>query len=351
MGFAIVDWKRALVGSLAAAAVALAAAHAAPASAADRAPVRGVGEFTIPAWFKNSFLDLKEDAAEASAQGRQLLVYIGQDGCPYCAALFNANFSQKHIVDYARAHFDAIEINLWGDRPVTDFTGEALTEKTFAAKHGVWFTPTMLFFDGEGRQLLRINGYYPPRQFIAALRYVAEERARGESFSDYVARAAPHPPAGPLHDEPFFDKGPHDLRVSAPARPIAVFFEQRDCQGCDELHRDVFSQRATREQLERFRVVQLDRWSATPVTTPDGARTTARAWADRLNVAYVPTAVFFDEGTEVMRIEAMLKAFHVQSVLDYVASRAYREQPSFQRFIQGRADRLRERGVVVDLWR
>jgi hypothetical protein len=61
--------------------------------------------------------------------------------------------------------------------------------------------------------------------------------------------------------------------------------------------------------------------------------------------------VFFDEGTEVMRIEAMLKAFHVQSVLDYVASRAYREQPSFQRFIQGRADRLRERGVVVDLWR
>ena len=55
---------------------------------ADKAPIRGVGEFTIPAWFKNSFLDLREDAAEASARGRSLMVYIGQDGCPYCAALF-----------------------------------------------------------------------------------------------------------------------------------------------------------------------------------------------------------------------------------------------------------------------
>jgi hypothetical protein len=37
--------------------------------------------------------------------------------------------------------------------------------------------------------------------------------------------------------------------------------------------------------------------------------------------------------------------------MDYVASGAYRSQPSFQRFIQSRAERLRERGVVVDLWK
>jgi thioredoxin-related protein len=323
----------------------------APDARAQDAPARGAGEFTVPAWFKNSFLDLKEDAVEAGARGKRLFVYVGQDGCPYCAALFNTNFSQKHIVDYTREHFDAIDINMWGDRPVTDFDGEALTEKTFAAKHGVGFTPTILFFDAQGKALLRINGYYPPRRFIAALRYVAEDRAKHEAFGAYLARVAPQQAAGALREEPFFEKPPYDFGTRAQDRPIAVFFEQRDCDECDELHVNVFSKDATREQLARFRVVQLDRWSATPVTTPDGQQVTARSWADRLGVGYVPTAVFFDQGKEVFRIEAMLKAFHVQSVMDYVASGAYRTQPSFQRFIQGRAERLRERGVAVDLWK
>lgn len=313
--------------------------------------MRGAAEFTIPSWFKNSFLDLKDDAAEAGAQGKLLLVYIGQDGCPYCAALFNTNFSQKPIVDYTRAHFDAIELNMWGDRPVTDFDGQALTEKSFAAKHEVWFTPTILFFDGRGNKILRVNGYFPPRRFIAALRYVAEERAKGENFGEYLARVAPQAAPSALKDEPFFEKPPYDLRTREPSRPIVVFFEQRDCDECDELHRSVLSQAETRAQLARFRAIQIDRWSSAPVITPDGEQVTARAWADQLGIGYLPAAVFFDQGREVMRIEAMLKAFHMQSVMDYVASGAYRTQPSFQRFIQGRAERIREAGVAVDLWK
>jgi thioredoxin-related protein len=316
---------------------------------ADKAPIRGVGDFTIPAWFKNSFLDLKEDAAEAGARGRALMVYVGQDGCPYCAALFNTNFSQKSVEDYARAHFDAVDINMWGDRAVVDTDGQTLTEKTFAAKHEVWFTPTILFFDGKGKRVLRINGYYPPRRFLAALRYVAEDRASGESFAAYLERVAPAGEPGALIDEPFFLRPPYDLRAAA--SPVVVFFEQRDCDECRDLHREVLANAETRRQLARFRAIQLDRWSATPVVTPGGERTTARQWADALGVGYVPAAVFFDDGKEVMRVEAMFKAFHVQSVMDYVASRAYRTQPSFQRFIQGRSDGLREAGVSVDLWK
>ena len=316
---------------------------------ADKAPMRGVGEFTIPAWFKNSFLDLREDAAEASARGRSLMVYIGQDGCPYCAALFNTNFSQKSVEDYARAHFDALDINMWGDRAVVDVDGESLTEKAFAAKHEVWFTPTILFFDGIGKRVLRINGYYPPRRFLAALRYVAEDSAKGETFAAYLERVAPPAAPGTLIDEPFFLRPPYDLKDTA--SPVVVFFEQRDCDECRDLHREVLDKAETRREIGRFRAIQLDRWSATPVVTPAGERSTARQWADALGIGYVPAAVFFDDGREVMRIEAMFKAFHVQSVMDYVASRAYRTQPSFQRFIQGRADGLRESGVGVDLWK
>ena len=328
--------------------LALGLAFSAPVSA-KKAAIQGVGEYVIPAWFKQSFLDLREDARGAAAGGKHLLVYFGQPGCPYCAELFNNNFSQPHIVEYTRRYFDAIDINMWGDREVTDFTGRTLTEKTFATELKVWFTPTMLFFDGRGRQVLRINGYYPPHQFLAALRYVAERQSERMSLREYLAKHMPPPAAGRLHGEPFFAKPPHDLAHPL-GKPIAVVFEQRDCAGCDAMHRKIFPQPETRRQLARFHVVQLDRWSDTPLVTPTGERTTAHAFADALDVAYVPSVVLFDGRREVIRIEAMLKAFHVQSVLDYVASGAYKHQPSLQRFIQERADRLREQGVVVDLW-
>src|SRR3989344_7479446 len=79
--------------------------------AAEKAELRGIGQYEIPRWFKSSFLDLPEDVAEAARNGKRLMVYFGQDGCPYCAELFNNNFSQAHIVEYTRKHFDAAELN------------------------------------------------------------------------------------------------------------------------------------------------------------------------------------------------------------------------------------------------
>jgi len=38
-----------------------------------------------PPWFKQSFLDIREDVDEAATAGKRLLLYFYQDGCPYCA--------------------------------------------------------------------------------------------------------------------------------------------------------------------------------------------------------------------------------------------------------------------------
>jgi thioredoxin-related protein len=37
-----------------------------------------------PEWFAQSFLDIREDAAEAARDGKRLMIYFMQDGCPYC---------------------------------------------------------------------------------------------------------------------------------------------------------------------------------------------------------------------------------------------------------------------------
>jgi hypothetical protein len=60
--------------------------------------------------------------------------------------------------------------------------------------------------------------------------------------------------------------------------------------------------------------------------------------------------VFFAGEAEVFRTEAYVRPFHLAAALDYVASGSYAREPSFQRFVQARAERMRARGEPVDLW-
>lgn len=321
------------------------------ATAGEKAPVKGVADFGMPDWFKVSFLDLPADARAAAESDKHLLLFWYQEGCPYCAQLINANFSQKRIAAYTREHFDVVALNLWGNRRLTGLDGTTLSEKSLGEAMDVQFTPTLLFVDGSGEVVQRLDGYYPPRRFLAALRYVAEGYTGQESLAAYLQEHVEPRSKGKgegLLDEPFFAGPPHDL--SAPERPLAVLFEQDECPDCRSLHEEILREERARQRLEPFRVVQLDRWGSQEVVTPGGDRLTAEAWADRLDVEYVPALVLFDEGKEVIRMESLLRGFHVRSMLAYVASGAYKDEPRFQRYLQQRNERLREQGITVDLW-
>jgi thioredoxin-related protein len=305
----------------------------------------------IPAWFTESLLDFRDDVRDAAKEGKRLMVYFGQDGCPYCKALMQTNFSQKAIVDKTRKHFVAIALNLWGDREVTWPDGRTLTEKELARALKVQFTPTLLFLDEHGAVVVRLNGYYAPHRFEAALDYVAARLEKQLPLADYLAAKA-HEAANPwLTDELFFLKPPYDLRRSRGAKPLAVLFETPHCAACDELHREGFKRAEVAQLLKRFDVVRLSLADRATVITPTGAKTNGEAWARTLGIAYTPSVVFFDGPDEVLRVEAYLRPFHLASALEYVASGAYRKEPSFQRFIQARAERLRQRGETVDLWK
>ncbi|MFQ5644660.1 MAG: thioredoxin family protein, partial [Thiogranum sp.] len=170
------------------------------------------------------------------------------------------------------------------------------------------------------------------------------------SFREYWAKLAPPASSGKLHRDKDYLQEPYRLAGRAGGKPLLVLFEQKECAPCDELHLDILKRRESVELLKRFDVVLLDMWSKTAVQTPGGSDTSAAEWSKQLNIQYAPTMVMFDSsGREVFRTEAYLKAFHIQSALDYVLSGAYREQPNFQRFIQARADALEAQGVHVDL--
>lgn len=307
----------------------------------------------IPSWFNETFLDFREDIREAAKSQKRLMVYFGQDGCPYCRELMRVNFSQKNIADKTRRHFDSIAINIWGDREVTWIDGTVRSEKEFTAFLKVQFTPTLLFFDEKGNVVLRLNGYYPPHKFQVALEFVAGKLENQTSFADFLQRNAGESDSGKLHQQPFYQKPPFNLDRSGhpAAKPLAVLFEQRHCAACDEMNDQGFKDKATLALVKKFDMVRLELYGKQEVVTPDGKSQSEAQWSRQLKVAYTPTIVFFDtRGKEVFRIEAYLKPFHFASSFDYVASGAYRTQPSFQRFLRERAEKIREGGGKVNLW-
>lgn len=306
-----------------------------------------------PEWFKQSFMDLREDIAEAADEGRRVIFYFYQDGCPYCKKLLTLNFAQKSIVDKTRQNFDVVAVNMWGDKEVTDYQGNVLKEKDFAEQLRVMFTPTLIFFNEKGQKALRINGYLPPEKFTVALDYVSQKMENKMRFSEYLKEVNPTPTHGKLHNKPYFREPPFDLsKVKGDKDYLLVLFEQKECPACDELHSDVLLRSDTKEQIKNFDVVQLDLWSKEKVVTPGGKEMPIIDWAREIDVKYAPTFVFFDQqGKEVIRMEAYLKSFHIQSVMDYVASNAYKEEPSFQRYIDERAQELRDQGETVELMR
>lgn len=307
----------------------------------------------IPPWFSLSLLDFKDEIPEAARQGKRVMVYFGQDGCPYCKALMKANFGPGPIADKTRKHFVAIAINLWGDADVTWIDGRRTTEKVLARELGVQFTPTLLFFETDGRLVLRVNGYQPPERFTHLLDWVIERRDRELPLAEYLA-ARLNEPALPAARaaRPYLMRDPAQLARAGRDRPLAVLFESPSCRSCVEMHDEAFARPGLHRLLARFDVARVLPGEPARLVTPDGRRTDARAWARDLKVDLYPTVVFFDaRGREVFRFDGYLRPFHVESAFDYVASGAYRSEPQFQRHVQARAERLRAAGQAVDLWR
>ena len=94
-------------------------------------------------WIEETFKDLREDHADALAQGKTLLIMIEQRGCIYCAKMHAEVFSDPAISEYIDENFFVVQLNLYGDIEVTDFDGTTLPEKSVPSQTRAtsWIAP------------------------------------------------------------------------------------------------------------------------------------------------------------------------------------------------------------------
>jgi len=157
------------------------------------------GLLTQP-WFVESFLELKDDLAEAKTSGKRLAIFWEQRGCPYCREMHTVNFADPEINDYVRSHFAVLQLNIYGSRKVTDFDGQELEERTLARKYGVVFTPTIQFFPddpaavvgkpGNTVEVARMPGYFKPFHFLSMFEYVFDKEYKKQPFQAFLQARA-----------------------------------------------------------------------------------------------------------------------------------------------------------------
>jgi len=150
-----------------------------------------------PDWLRETFLDLREDLAEAESQGLRLMILIEQRGCIYCARMHEEVFPDPEIDAYIRAHFFVVQLNMFGDLEVTDFDGEVMPEKDIVRRWGALFTPTIMFLPHEVDQGLgaaqaavaTMPGAFGRHTTMNLLTWIKEELyLTNEPFQKYHAR-------------------------------------------------------------------------------------------------------------------------------------------------------------------
>ena len=188
----MIDWTRRAFLTVAAAVIALPLAAEAP---------MGDDGLHKPAWMYDTFKDLQEDAADAAAMGKRLMILIEQRGCIYCSEMHAKTYPDPRVKALLEEVYYPVQINLHGDIEIVDTDGEALSEKAATRKWRVLFTPTLVFLPAEIDESMSVidqavavmPGAFSPGTTLDLLTWVAEERydmidETGEDFQRYHAR-------------------------------------------------------------------------------------------------------------------------------------------------------------------
>ncbi|MCP3670133.1 MAG: thioredoxin fold domain-containing protein [Gammaproteobacteria bacterium] len=302
---------------------------------------------THPKWFKESFLDIASDVAEADEVGKHLILFMHLNGCPYCYKMLEENFANAPYTQFIKDNFDVIVINIKGDRDVEFSETVAVTEKELAKAMKVSYTPTILFLDKTNKTVLRLNGYRSGPAFKHALDYVHHKAYLKTSLSEYidtvqrkpVYKFRAHPQIKPITD-----------LASETNRPLAILVEDRFCDACDALHDGHLKNKQTNDILKNFTVVRLDALSTEPIIDPAGKKTTVKDFVDSLDLTYRPGLLLFDKGKEIRRIDAMLYTYHFQETLRYVGEGHYVKYPTdFYEYLGQRTEAILQTGKDIDL--
>lgn len=324
--------------------------------AENKTPGKFIGAVEVekPDWFKESFLDFRDDAEEAAEEGKHMLVFADLKGCPYCAKMLTDSFKTSKKdggnKEFIQQHFDSIHIDIKGSREVAFNDDLIVPEKKLAEALQVKFTPTLLFMNADNKVVARVSGYRSPREFQQVLNYVKEKAYlktnlasyRKANLTDSVYELVPHDKFTKLTD----------LKTAFETdKPLAIIFEDKTCDDCARFHKDTLSLPSTHALMQKFNFVRLDALSDNEIIDIDGNKTTAGDWLTQKGISYRPAVLLYGDGKLRAEVTGLIKTHHFQQMLAYVGDKKFKEYPSWLDYEEVVTKEMLKAGKTVDIWK
>jgi thioredoxin-related protein len=314
--------------------------------ASTQGKVTGASMHKVPDWFKESFLEIDEDIAEAKENGKHIILFLDLQGCPYCTKMLDTSFfANNDTSKFIQKHFDVININIKGSREITWSEDEVFTEKELAQKLNVQYSPTVLFLDYDKNVVVRLNGYRSPKNFKNILEYVNGKHYKNMKVSEYLDKVKDKS-IYRLKDNKMFKKR---ADLSGIKTPLAVIFEDGSCTQCGYFHNTTLKNKDVQNEFAKYTVVRLDANSESKITTPDGKTTTPKAWANSINLEYRPGILLYNEGKLQQTVDALLYSFHFKELLKYISEKHYTKYDGYLSYLKDRQTKLKNSGVNIDI--
>ena len=131
--------------------------------------------------------DLRAEARDAKQAGKKAILFMfEQEGCPGCLYMKTRVLNRADVQAFYRQRFVSFSVDIFGAVPIRDFAGRDFTEKSYAQVLRVTGTPTFVFYDLEGNEIIRLVGpVKEPAEFILIGEFVSSGAYRSTKFADY----------------------------------------------------------------------------------------------------------------------------------------------------------------------
>lgn len=301
----------------------------------------------VPEWFKESFLDIKEDISEAEANNKHFMIFMDLEGCPYCTKMLNENFiAQNKTSEFIKKYFDVINIDVKGSREISWDENTTLTEKALAEKLEIQYSPTILFFNKNKEVVVRVNGYRNKDDFKYILEFVQGKYYEQMSLTQYLEKITKETLYTFIENKMF-----KDLKdLSKIKTPLAVIFEDGSCTQCDYFHNRLLKDKDVLKEFKNFTIVRLNANSDEQIIDIDGNKTTAKEWVKKINLDYRPGILLYDNKKLISTVDALLYPFHFKELLRYVGEKHYKKYPkSYLDYLRVRQSELLKQGININL--
>jgi len=154
--------------------------------AAKRAP-QTLTKGLIDEPFFSSEANLEALLVSAAKSNKGVALVFEQEICTGCAELHEKKFRNAALAKALNNKFEVARLDIWGKRAIRDLRNKASSDSQLAKSLNIRYTPTIVFFDRRGTEILRLESYLTPEHFGDLITFATTDaRKRYGSFQEYL---------------------------------------------------------------------------------------------------------------------------------------------------------------------